>query len=42
MLAPDNMSILEAASAGVDTILFRDPNPSVYPKDFAFHTFASR
>lgn len=37
LLAPDNMSILEAASAGVDTILFRDPNPSVYPKDFAFH-----
>ncbi len=37
MLAPDNMDILEAASAGVDTILFRDPNPSVYPKDFAFH-----
>lgn len=36
-LAPDNIVVLEAESAGFDTILYRDPNPSVYPKDFAFH-----
>lgn len=26
-----------ATAASVDTILFRDPNPSVYPHDFAFY-----
>lgn len=36
-LAADLIGAAEAMSAGSDTILFRDPNPSVYPKDFAFH-----
>ena len=33
-LAPEEAE--EAATTYPDTILFRDPNPSVYPKDFAF------
>ena len=36
-LPADRITVAEATSAGSDTILFRDPNPSIYPKDFAFH-----
>jgi hypothetical protein len=36
-LAADQISTAETVSADSDTILFRDPNPSVYPKDFAFY-----
>ena len=36
-LAADQISVAEAMSAGTDTIMYWDPNPSIYPKDFAFH-----
>jgi hypothetical protein len=36
-LPADDIIVVEPASAGTDTILYRDPNPSVYPKDFAFY-----
>jgi hypothetical protein len=36
-LPSEQFSTSTVESAGADTILYRDPNPSVYPKDFAFH-----
>jgi hypothetical protein len=36
-LPADQIITAAVMSAGTDTILFRDPNPSIYPKDFAFH-----
>ncbi|MBI5710060.1 MAG: hypothetical protein HZC42_07125, partial [Candidatus Eisenbacteria bacterium] len=36
-LPADQITVAEATSAGTDTIMYWDPNPSIYPKDFAFH-----
>jgi hypothetical protein len=36
-LPADQIITAAVMSAGIDTIFFRDPNPSIYPKDFAFH-----
>ncbi len=37
LLPADWMPEPVMASADTDTIMYRDPNPSIYPKDFAFH-----
>ena len=36
-LPADNSSALVVVSATSDTILYRDPDPGVYPHDFAFY-----
>jgi hypothetical protein len=35
-LPGEQFSTASVTSAGVDTIMYFDPNPSIYPKDFAF------